>query len=90
MSDPQPFLVEIWQGVRSKLLAAAIDTGQYLTIWALVAVAHLVKLVMAYLGVDQMLVAVVTFLEKWVFIASFASYFWRILMRLWVETKRSV
>jgi len=88
MPDPKDFLVEAWQGARPKVLAIAIDLGDYLSIWAAVTAAHLVRWVMTYIGIDPMLIRIVAFLEKWVFVASFASYFGRVIVRLWAETKK--
>ena len=78
---------EFWAEARNKLrphaLSAVVEFGQYLMLWALVAGAHLVRLGMELIGIDPQLVFIVALLEKWVFIASFASFFWRIIIRLY-------
>jgi hypothetical protein len=49
--------------------------------WAAVLIAHIVNLVAAVSGIDKDLVAFVRFMEKWAWMATFASYFARLGIR---------
>ena len=57
-------------------------------LWATVVGAHLVRVSMAIMGIDPEIVQIVAWLEKWVFISSFLSFFWRVLIRLYRSTTR--
>lgn len=80
-------LAKFWAEVRKKLrphaVAWVIEFGQYLMLWATVVGAHLVRVVMAGIGIDRDFVEIVAWLEKYIFLASFLSFFWRILIRLY-------
>jgi hypothetical protein len=54
----------------------------------MVLVAHAVKLIMSAAGIEAWLVNLVGWMEDIVFISSFASFFWRLIVRLYNETKR--
>lgn len=79
---------EAWKKLRPYALATIIEIGVYLRYWALVLVAHLVKIVMAAVGIEAWLISLVGWMEAIVFISSFASFFWRLMVRLYNETKR--
>lgn len=83
MVDRLGFATEAWNRLRSKALAALVDQGEYLIIWAGVTIAHVVKVAVAAVGIDPDIIHWVSIMEKWVWIASFVSFFWRILLRVW-------
>jgi len=83
-----PFWAEAWKKLRTRALDTVIEAALYLRIWALVLLAHIARVVMAAAGVEPELVSFVAWMEKWVFIASFASFFWRLLVRIYNETRR--
>ena len=85
---PMPFGTEAWKKLRPHVLSAVIEIGIYLRYWLMVLVAHVVRLVMSAGGIDLWLVGLVGWMENIVFIASFASFFWRLLVRLYNETTR--
>jgi hypothetical protein len=85
---PLPFSEEAWKAFRPHALNLVIETGLYLRYWISVLVAHVVRLAMAIIGVEPGVVKIVAWMEKWVFLASFASFFWRLLVRLYRETRR--
>lgn len=80
---PTNFWAEARKKLRPHALSWVIEFGQYLMLWATVAGAHIVRVVMAAVGIDREFVGIVAWLEKWVFLASFISFFWRILIRLY-------
>ena len=84
------FWVSVWRGLRPRALAGVIDFGNYLILWASVLGAHLVRIVMAAFGVDPDLVRVVGWLEKGIFIATFASFFVEILINLFAGLRRKI
>jgi hypothetical protein len=73
--------------LRPRALATVVDFGEYLMLWATVAGAHFVRVYMESINIDSDFVEVVAQLEKWVFLASFVSFFWRILIRLYNSAK---
>jgi hypothetical protein len=79
--------VSFWGEARKKLrphaLSWVVEFGQYLMLWATVAGAHVVRVVMGGIGLDHDFVEKVAWVEKWVFLASFLSFFCRILIRLY-------
>ncbi len=77
------FFREAWKRLRSRALAAAVDTGEYVILWASLVVAHIVKVICAAAGVDLGIIDAVSLMEKWVWIASFAAFFWRVIVRIW-------
>jgi hypothetical protein len=81
------FLPTVWRGLKPQAVAVAIEFGGYLLIWATVLGAHIVKVVSAAAGIDQGLIDLVSIAEKWVFLATFGSFFWRVLLRLWSTVK---
>jgi hypothetical protein len=82
MATSPSFVSSVWSRLRFDAVAVAVDFGNYLLIWAGVFGAHLVKLLAATLNVDPDVISFVAFLEKWVWIASFGAYFWRVVLRL--------
>jgi hypothetical protein len=85
---PTTLRAEAWRKLRPYALSTVIETGVYLRYWAMVLVAHAVKLVMSTAGIDVWLITLVGWMEDIVFISSFASFFWRLMVRLYNETKR--
>ena len=85
---PTPFGTEVWKKLRPHALSTTIEIGVYLRYWIMVLVAHVAKFVMSGAGIDPWLVRLVGWMENIVFIASFASFFFRLLVRLYSETKR--
>jgi hypothetical protein len=83
-----PFWAEVWHKLRPHAVATAIEIGVYLRYWIMVLVAHAVKLVMSNVGIDLWLVTFVGWMESIVFIASFASLFFRLLIRVINEARR--
>jgi hypothetical protein len=86
--EQPPFFKTVWQGVRPHALAGMIDFGQYLNMWAGVFGAHLAKLFFASAGVEAEIIKLVSVIEKWVWIASFFAFFWRILVRLFFGSRK--
>lgn len=82
------FWTEAWRKLKPHALAVVLETGVYLRYWLLVLLAHGAKVVMSASGIEPELIEVVLWMERVVFIASFASFFVRLLMRLWRETVR--
>jgi hypothetical protein len=83
MATKAGFFREAWKRLRPNALAATIDVGEYVVLWAGLIVAHVVKFTAATAGVDSDVVQRVSFMEKWVWIASFAAFFWRTVVRIW-------
>jgi len=88
MPPPLPFWAETWKKFRPQAQSLIIEIGLYLRYWIVVLIAHIVRIVMAAVGIEPEFVNLVALMEKWVFLASFASLFWRILVRLYRETRR--
>lgn len=65
-----------------------LEVGVYVRYWLMVLVAHIVRVAMSYVGIDMWLIATVNWMEGGIFLASFASLFWRILIGLYKETMR--
>jgi len=86
--DHSGFWTEAWAQLRPDMLSGVVEFGQYLRLWAVVLGAHLVRLIMATAGIEPEITKPVALMERWVFIASFASFFWRVLLRLYHSTKR--
>lgn len=76
------FFTSLWIGVRPDLLSGAIEFGQYTILWMGVLGAHLIKVLAAVSGVEQEIIRPISFMERWVWIATFLSFFWRILIRV--------
>jgi hypothetical protein len=83
MATPIGFFREAWKRLRSKALAATVDTGEYVILWASLIVAHIVKVIGAAAGADQVIIDAISFMEKWTWIGSFAAFFWRVIVRIW-------
>jgi hypothetical protein len=83
MATQTGFFREAWKGLRPKALAATIDIGEYVVLWAGLIVADVVKVIAATAGVDPEVIQSVSFMEKWAWIASFAAFFLRIVVRSW-------
>ncbi len=77
--SPPNFRAEAWEKLRPDALSKMVEIGRYLILWTIVLVAHIVRVAMAVAGVDSEVVKVVAWMEKWVFFASFADLFVRIL-----------
>jgi hypothetical protein len=82
MAEKTAFIQETWKRLRPEALAAAVDTGHYLIIWASILAEHTVKYIVAATGVDPDVIRMVSFLEKWVWIGTFVMFFLRLVMRL--------
>ena len=82
------FLATAWRRLRPQTLAVVIEFGGYLQLWILALAEHVARRLIAAAGVDPDVIAFVGWVEKWFFIASFASFFWRLLVRLYRETRR--
>lgn len=78
---------EAWKKLKPYALATIVETGVYLRYWVAVLVAQVVKNVMSAAGAESWLITLVGWMEDLVFISSFASFFWRLLIRLYKETK---
>lgn len=76
------FLPEIGKKLRPQAIAVAVDTGQYIILWVGILIAQLVKILIALTAIDPDVIRAVSFMEKWVWIASFAAFFIRTLLRL--------
>lgn len=97
MTNHSEFWRAVWlqnrpraQALATEAIAQLIDFSWYLALWVWVLGAHLVRLFFAKIGLDPEIVSDVAFMERWTFIASFASFFILVFMRLWETTfKRS-
>ena len=76
------FRMTVWKKLRPQAIGAAVEFGDYLIIWIGVLAAHFIKVMGALCGVEPEIIKVVSFIEKWVWIATFAAYFWRVLTRV--------
>jgi hypothetical protein len=76
------FLITVRERLRSKAIAGAIETGEQILLWARMVVLHFVKIGVAYVGIDPDIIKIVSFFEKWVWIATFIVFFWRIIIGL--------
>jgi hypothetical protein len=85
---PTSLWAEAWKKLRPYALSFVIEFGLYLRVWAMVLGAHIVRVVMAAAGIDPELVSLVGWMEKWVFFASFVSFFWRVVVNLYKEARR--
>ena len=91
MMPPSPshsFWAKSWRKLEPHALSFVIESGVDLRYWLVVLVAHLARIAMSAAGIDMWLVDFVGWMEKVVFLASFASLFWRVLIGLYNETKR--
>ena len=83
MAEQPGFFATIWKRLRPHALAGAVEFGQYLILWTGVLGVHFVKVLAAVSGVEPEIIQPVSFMEKWVWIASFAAFFWRVIIRVW-------
>jgi hypothetical protein len=83
MMDDNYFWAVVWQKLRPNALAQVVDFGQYLMLWTMVLGAHGAERVMAISNVEPEIVTIVSVMEKWAFIASFAGFFCGIVLRLY-------
>jgi len=87
MAPPVPFWTEVWKKLRPEAISFVIEVGLYVKIWLMVLVAHIVKILMA--GMEPDVASIVGWMEKWLFLGSFASLFARLLLRLYRQIVRS-
>jgi hypothetical protein len=87
MHDKAGFWTTVWQRLRPLALSQIVDFGQYLFLWAAVLGAHFIRSLMAASGIEQDILQPIAWLERWVFIASFVSFFWRVLVRLYESVR---
>jgi hypothetical protein len=85
MAREIPFFQAAWKGLRTKALAATIDIGHYVILWASIFLAHLMKILASRVGVDQDVISFVSSVEKYAWCASFSVFFWRVGLGLWQE-----
>ncbi len=76
------FFDEAWSRLLPTALSQFVDFGEYVFTWAGILGAHFVKFIAAAVGFDPEVIKFVSFIEKWVWIATFAAFFVRILIRL--------
>jgi len=76
------FLEAAKKKLRPQALAGVVESGEYALLWARLLVAHFLKLGAALAGIDVDIIRVVSLMEKWVWIASFAMFFFRVVIRL--------
>lgn len=88
MTEKVPFYAEVWKRLRPQAIAVAVEIGEYAIFWAAIFVVHVVKVAAAIGGIEPDLIQPISFMEKWTWIATFAAFFWRVLMRVW-RTMRS-
>jgi hypothetical protein len=88
MAPPLTLRAEAWKKLRPYVVATILEIGVYLRYWVMVLVAHVVKLIMSGAGIDAWLITLVSWMEDIVFVSSFASFFWRLMVRLYDETKQ--
>ena len=89
-ANKREFWTAAWQGFRPDALAAAIDFGRYLVLWATVLGAHIVRSVMSIFGIEPELISVVTWIERYVFLSSFGAFFFRFLLRLYHNVRENL
>jgi hypothetical protein len=82
MRESRNFFVEAWEKIRPNALAQFVDLGGYLILWTGVFGAHLVKLGAAAIGIDSEFILVISFMERWVLVATFAAFFVSGLFRI--------
>jgi hypothetical protein len=82
------FKAEVWKKLRPHAISAATEIGVYLRYWAMVLVAHVVKRIMSAAGIEPWLITLVGWMEDLVFVSSFASFFWRLMIGLYNETRK--
>jgi hypothetical protein len=73
--------------LRPDVIAAMVDFGRFVILWTGVFGAHLTKVIAAVSGIDPEFIQVVSFMERWVWVASFAAFFWRVLVKLWRQVQ---
>jgi hypothetical protein len=83
MVEKLSFGTIVWNRLRPQALAAAVETGEHALLWARILIIHFIKLTVALARVDPDIIRVASFMEKWVWIATFAMFFCRIVIRLW-------
>jgi hypothetical protein len=66
-----------------------IDLGIYLVLWASVLFAHVVRVLMGLWGIEPVLITGVRWAETGVFMASFAGFFVRILLRIYLRLSQN-
>jgi hypothetical protein len=76
------FFVTVWTRLRPAALSAVVDFGQYVFLWAGVLGAHLIKVLAAASGLEVEVIRAISFMERWTWIASFAAFFLRVLLRV--------
>jgi hypothetical protein len=87
MTDNAAFFEVLWKRLRPHALSAAVEFGQYLFLWAGVLGVHFIKIIAQAAGVESDIIDPVSFMERWMWIASFAAFFWRVLIRVWRASK---
>ena len=70
-----------WQRTRPDLASLLVDSQRYLYLWIGLLFAHLLRLAIAFSGIDPDILKYVSLMEKWTWIASFACFFARVLLR---------
>ena len=83
MVDKLGFLDTVKKRLRPQATEAVVEAGEHMILWAKILVVHFIKLIAALAGVEPEIIRVVSFMERWVWIASFVVFFWRVLGRLW-------
>jgi hypothetical protein len=83
MAEEPGFFPTVWLDLRPHAVSAAVDFGRYVIVWSGVLIAQVVKVIAAASGVELQIIETISFMERWVWIATFAAFFWRILIRLW-------
>jgi hypothetical protein len=78
---PKSIFESSWQKARPDLAALLADSLRYLYLWIGMLFAHFVRFAMALSGIDPDTVRYVALMERWTWIASFACFFARVLIR---------
>jgi hypothetical protein len=84
-----PWWEEVWKKLRSPIIAGVIDFALYLRLFLLLLAEHIVRIAIAAAGVDSEVINDVAWMEKWTFLALFGGFFFRILIGLFNELRRT-
>jgi len=86
MMQKTGFFGAVWKQLYPHVLSGLVEFGHYAILWIGVSAVHFVRIIATAFGVDPEIMRPVSFMERWVWIATFAAFFFRVLIRVWRVT----